>query len=210
MKRIMCFGDSNTHGYNPVGPTRYEYDVRWTGRLAKALGEDYMVIEAGLNGMTAGFDDPDKPNRNGQRAIGYFLHANKPLDFIVVMAGTNDTKTKYHADLKQIGINLENLLKLITEHEQTEQNQTKILLVAPVPMDERVAHLEDDDDMDVHSVELSMGYAPVVRETAEKMGLLFADAGNWGVELSFDGCHFSEAGHKTFAENIEKEIRTYI
>ena len=90
MKRIMCFGDSNTHGYNPAGPTRYEYDVRWTGRLAKALGEDYMVIEAGLNGMTAGFDDPDKPNRNGQRAIGYFLHANKPLDFIVVMAGTND------------------------------------------------------------------------------------------------------------------------
>ncbi|MBR2593696.1 MAG: arylesterase [Firmicutes bacterium] len=210
MKRIMCFGDSNTHGYDPVGPTRYEYDMRWTGRLAKALGEDYMVIEAGLNGMTSGFDDPDKPNRNGQRAIGYFLHANKPLDFIVVMAGTNDTKTKFHADLERIGANLENLLKLITEHEQTEQNDTKILVIAPVPMDERVAHLEDDDDMDEHSVELSRNLQPVVKAVADKLGLLFADASRWGIELSFDGCHFSKEGHKIFAENIEIEIRKYI
>ena len=33
MKNILCFGDSNTWGYDPVTGSRYAYDVRWTGRL---------------------------------------------------------------------------------------------------------------------------------------------------------------------------------
>ena len=30
----------------------------------------------------------------------------------------------------------------------------------------------------------------------------FADAGQWGVDLLFDGVHFSEAGHWAFAEGL--------
>ena len=34
MKNILCFGDSNTWGYDPVTGSRYAYDVRWAGDTA--------------------------------------------------------------------------------------------------------------------------------------------------------------------------------
>ena len=45
MKKILCYGDSNTWGYDPRKTTpevmaRYEDTVRWTGRLEMELGKD--------------------------------------------------------------------------------------------------------------------------------------------------------------------------
>ena len=41
---ILCFGDSNTHGYNPKDTTRFEKNIRWTGILQNLLGEkDYVI-----------------------------------------------------------------------------------------------------------------------------------------------------------------------
>ena len=40
MKRILCYGDSNTWGHNPEPDGedfRYGDDVRWTGMLQKCL-----------------------------------------------------------------------------------------------------------------------------------------------------------------------------
>ena len=51
-KRILCFGDSNTWGYNPVGGARYDDETRWPMRMQHVLGNDYSVIEEGLNGRT--------------------------------------------------------------------------------------------------------------------------------------------------------------
>ena len=44
MKRILCYGDSNTWGFTPGSGKRYPSDVRWTGVMAKELGKDYEVI----------------------------------------------------------------------------------------------------------------------------------------------------------------------
>ena len=48
MKNILFFGDSNTYGYKPDKSGRYDYDVRWTGRIANLLGNEYNIIEEGL------------------------------------------------------------------------------------------------------------------------------------------------------------------
>ena len=71
MKRILCYGDSNTWGYDPVNfdertglPARYPEHVRWPGVMRDLLGPDYVVWEAGHNGRTTVFDDPLMPTRN--------------------------------------------------------------------------------------------------------------------------------------------------
>lgn len=62
MKNVLCFGDSNTYGYDPAGmrdgtAVRYAYDVRWCGVAQRDLGEGWHVIEEGLNGRTTVRDD---------------------------------------------------------------------------------------------------------------------------------------------------------
>ena len=67
MKNILCYGDSNTWGWIPGKPDcRHPYKKRWTGILQKKLGEDYRVIEAGLNGRTTVFEDPVNPEQERQ------------------------------------------------------------------------------------------------------------------------------------------------
>ena len=45
------------------------------------------------------------------------------------------------------------------------------------------------------------------RALAEKRGCFFADAGDWDVELLFDGVHFSPAGHAAFARGLSEALR---
>ena len=63
-KRILCIGDSNTWGYIPGSGERYEKNVRWTGKLAQTLGENYEVIEEGMNGRTTAFTDKIEPGNS--------------------------------------------------------------------------------------------------------------------------------------------------
>ena len=64
-KRIVCFGDSNTWGYDVETDARFPEDVRWTGRLQRLLGENYIIIEEGLCGRTTVFEDPIHEGMNG-------------------------------------------------------------------------------------------------------------------------------------------------
>ena len=58
MKTILCYGDSNTWGYDPTTEERYPLEARWTSVLARELGPDYLVIPEGLNGRTTVWPDP--------------------------------------------------------------------------------------------------------------------------------------------------------
>ena len=93
MKNILCFGDSNTWGCVPGVFSRFPLDKRWTGLLAKALGEEYHVIEDGVKGRTVAVDDPHVPFRNGLSSLGYSLLRASPIDLMIVMLGTNDIKS---------------------------------------------------------------------------------------------------------------------
>lgn len=59
MKRtIVCFGDSNTWGYDAETDQRFKDEIRWTGLLDTELGDSYRVIEEGLPGRTSVSEDP--------------------------------------------------------------------------------------------------------------------------------------------------------
>ena len=72
----------------------------------------------------------------------------------------------------------------------------QILLVSP-PSLQRGAWVPGDDLVE-ESRELARQYEAL----AERLGIQFADAGQWDVELAYDGVHFSEAGHARFAEGL--------
>ena len=48
MKQILCFGDSNTWGYNGENGERFPWGVRWTGLLQEKFAD---VIATGNKGQ---------------------------------------------------------------------------------------------------------------------------------------------------------------
>jgi lysophospholipase L1-like esterase len=98
-KAILCLGDSLTWGSVPAerdGPTgRYPRKARWTGVMVDRLGEDYVVIEEGLSARTTNIDDPADPRLNGAAYLPATLASHLPLDLVIIMLGTNDTKAYF-------------------------------------------------------------------------------------------------------------------
>ena len=78
--RILCFGDSNTYGYDPRGffGDRYDAEDRWVDLLAKQTGHE--VINAGVSGREI------PRNWDALRLLTYYA----PVDMLLVMRGTND------------------------------------------------------------------------------------------------------------------------
>ena len=87
MREIMCFGDSNTWGYDPARGARFAREVRWTGVLQASLGPGIHVIEEGLNGRTSVWEDPVEGDKMGRRHLMPCLESQAPLDLVVLMLG---------------------------------------------------------------------------------------------------------------------------
>ncbi len=114
-KHIVCFGDSNTHGYcadpkdTETHADRFSENERWTCLLQKALGDEYYVIEEGLSGRTTVFDDALHEKMSGLDSIYSCLMSHEPVDLLIIMLGTNDCKERFgdgallHREVQQVG-----------------------------------------------------------------------------------------------------------
>ena len=116
-KHILCFGDSNTHGYcadpgdTADGGIRFNEDERWTRRLQAALGGDYLVTEEGLSGRTTCFNDPIHEGLNALNYIYPCLKSHEFIDLLIIMLGTNDTKDRFYASPACIALGMARLVK---------------------------------------------------------------------------------------------------
>lgn len=183
MVRILCFGDSNTYGYDPRGffGDRYGAEDRWVDLLAKQTGHE--IINAGANGR----EIPRSPY-----ALR-LLTQQQEVDIFLAMLGTNDLLQG--ASAKEATARMEAFLNPLLPHcKQT-------LLVAPPPM-KRGAWVPTDE-----LVSESILLAEEYKLLAEKLNIPFVDTRHWNIDLTFDGVHFTEAGHHTFAKNLRKELR---
>ena len=88
MKHILCYGDSNTWGFQPGFGGRYPRQRRWTGVAEGLLGDGYVLLENGLNGRTTDFDDPELPYRNGLKGFAYAMVSQKPIDLLILKFST--------------------------------------------------------------------------------------------------------------------------
>lgn len=173
---ILCYGDSNTWGYDPRDPLCGRYDNPWPELLAKMTG--WNVCNQGLNGREVPVGPVSFPNDSTR---------------IIVMLGTNDL---LHAQSPETvcGKTEQFLCSLDTERKN-------ILLVAPPPM--VFGEWVPDQELIDRSVSLTNGYQTL----AQRLGVGFADAGEWNVHLAFDGVHFTQEGHIAFAEGLSDYLK---
>ena len=101
-KHIICFGDSNTHGYCAETDGRFDENTRWTCLLQAKLGDEYLILEEGL-GRTTCFDDPTHEGLRGLDYISPCLQTHEPVDLLIIMLGTNDTKERFGCSAESLG-----------------------------------------------------------------------------------------------------------
>ena len=175
---VMCFGDSNTYGYDPRGyfGGRYDADSRWVDILAAKTG--WTICNMGQNGREIPSAAPAFP---------------ADTDLLIVMLGTNDLLQGCRPE--QAAERLERFFLGIP------LDRSKILLIAPPPMalGEWVSSQQLIDD--------SHTFARLCQVLAEQLGIRFADAGKWDISLAYDGVHFTEQGHKAFAAGLLEELK---
>jgi lysophospholipase L1-like esterase len=141
MKHVLCFGDSNTWGWDPEAtalagfPVRHGAATRWTGVLQANLGNGFRVIEEGLNGRTTVFEDPVEVGRSGRTYLEPCLLSHMPLDLVVLMLGTNDLKTRFSVPAGDIADGASQLVRIVQRSESGPGRATpKVLLLAPPPV----------------------------------------------------------------------------
>lgn len=176
--KLLCYGDSNTFGYDPrdfLG-SRYDRENRWTDIVAAQTGHE--IINAGQNGR-------EIPRRSFElESIKELIRRHKP-DLTVVMLGTNDLLQG--ADPDTVAARMEAFLQNLS---------TPLLLVAPPPL-QRGAWVPDDA-----LVAASRLLGEAYQQLAKRLQIPFADSRDWEIALTFDGVHFSETGHHAFADHL--------
>ncbi len=202
-KTIVCYGDSNTWGTNAGPYIRLTRSVRWTGVLQNLLGEDYEVINEGLSGRTFVAIEPGKPHRTGITHLQAILETHDPIDFVIVMLGTNDVKNTFNLSTEQIAAHLEQTISLIQSAKVDLLKAPKILIVCPPP----VIPIQGLDERMVNGPRLSKELPPFYKKVAEKYNCDFINAGD---HISFgkvDGYHLDEEGNKKLAEVLATWIQ---
>ena len=200
MKQILCFGDSNTWGYDGESRERLPWGVRWTSLLQEKLNkEEYRVIEEGLCGRTTVFEDPLRDGRKGTALLPTLLETHAQADVITLMLGTNDCKTYNHASADRIGKGIEKLIQQIRKADPA----IDILLVSPIELGEDVWKPGFDLEFDQHSVKVSKQLKQTYLKIAWKYGCDFLAASDVAKPSKADMEHMNEKGHKNLAKAIE-------
>lgn len=212
-KTIVCFGDSNTHGYNSVTGGRFDETERFPCLLEQYLGEDYLVREEGISGRTTVFEDPLFEGISGLSSIFFSMMAHEPVSLLVIMLGTNDTKDRFSVSASNIAKGLERLTKKAMSITDAWAGETpNILLIAPPPIEDDYSSTECGAMMGIHCAGKSRELAFYYQKTAELIGCHFLDAGAIpGMHMHpADYMHFTVESHDLLAKELAKIIPTLL
>ncbi len=204
-KRILCYGDSNTWGYDAFTDGRFPDEVRWTGQLASFLGQEYTVIEEGLCGRTTVFEDPLNEGMSGLSYLYPCMMSHSPLDFMVVMLGTNDCKARFGLTPRNIACGMKRLL-IKAQQIPAWRETPRILLVAPGPIEPECEMSFVGEEMGICS-ERSKGVAKEYRKIADEPHVDFLDAGDFVKMNTLDYMHLDKDSHGILGQKIGEYIK---
>ena len=209
VQRILCFGDSNTWGYDPATGSRFP--GRWPRVLAELLGDGYEIVEEGQNGRTIALEDPWEWGT--KRGLDYCLpmiESHKPLDIIIIMLGSNDLKRKFGLPAPDIAGSLMTMIEKMSAHLKfyNQTPDTKILIIAPPPLGDRVNETDFAPFFNEYSVEQSKLLAKWYEFVAQRCGCEFLDAAKYVRASDIDCLHMTEEGHRSLAKAVCDKIKS--
>lgn len=202
MKKILCFGDSNTWGHDPKDGSKLAKP--WPELLAKKL-PDCEIIQDGVCGRTTVFDDPTAEGKNGITAFEERIADKREADLAIIMLGTNDTLNYYKCPAKE---SAEAMRRFVREWKAAFP-ESQVLVVSPIEIREpmlkhpifRVLYSQT-------SIEESKKFAAYYEKMAKEEGVYFLDAAKYAKASDLDGIHMEPAEHEKLAKAVYAKVLT--
>lgn len=205
LKTILCYGDSNTWGYDPANGLRYPRDQRWPGVLRLMLGFGYDIVEEGLPGRTTVFDDPLEPYKSGKHYLMPCLSSHSPVDLVILLLGTNDIQTRYNVSALEISLGIGVLIEMIQASAAGPGSTAPdVLLLAPPPIGTVPEEwAESYIGGEAKSRRLAMYYQRI----ADEYQCEFFDTSQCVVSSESDGVHWDSAEHEKLGKALAPLVR---
>lgn len=194
MKKILCFGDSNTFGFNPHNGLRYSESKRWSGILANNL-RGFIVIEAGCNNRNCFCDNGDI-ELTGCKILPKYLEND--LDYVILALGTNDIQKFYRPSDSNIQEGIENLIDIVKKN----CPQAKILLLSPSCLSKDILKGYFKCQFDETSIEQSKRFFELYSAAASKKGCDIIDLNKIARVSEADGLHYDVEEHEKIAQAL--------
>lgn len=194
--RISCVGDSLTYG---SGVLKTRDTDAYPAQLQIKMGTDHLVSNFGLRNATASAsgDLPYVESEEYQQSL-----KSKP-DIVVLMLGTNDTKTyNWNASDYEAG-----LKELVESYQQLDTKPTVYLMRSPY-----CYSLDGSDvaEYDIQPAVVADELGGIVEKVAAETGVEVIDL--YGVtegqdELYTDGIHFNAKGYELIADEVYSNLK---
>ena len=204
MKKILCFGDSNTYGFIPQICKRYATNERWSGILQTLLNENYEVLEQGMNNRTGFFKNPESVKLCGTEYLPVYLRNNPDIDICILELGTNDAQFIYEYSENSVRDGLQNLINSIRD----VNTQTKIIIVPPVKIQANILNGMFSMYFNLDSVEKISKTFHIYKEIAQENKCYYLDFNEFVNPSELDGLHYSAESHKIIADKVADFIKS--
>ncbi|MDD6310956.1 MAG: GDSL-type esterase/lipase family protein [Firmicutes bacterium] len=180
MNKIICYGDSNTYGWDPSNLWGTPYRFPWPTVLANGLGVE-----------TVNMGEPGRciPVSCGMDNLNALLEKHAPVDLVIVMLGTNDILNAMGAGISRIVDRMDQLLVNLS-------GQNVLLIEIPPAttgngmIDEAVPRVNEE-----------------FKKLAQLRNVRFLSLEGVNIPLAFDGIHLTEVAHANLANHIISAIK---
>lgn len=208
---ILCYGDSNTYGYNPANGMRFPASIRWTGLLQRQLGSGFAVLEEGCNGRTATAVPWEEPWKVASYGLKSCLNSQKPVDIIILNLGVNDLKTRFNTSAGEVADGIQRLVLESLEFLKVKQGYPPhFIIVSPAHLGEDLVRPDSSSpfagEFDEISVQKSKELAGLLSNIADKTGSSFIDAARFVEYSSIDSLHLSPESHAILSRVLAKAV----
>lgn len=194
--RVSCVGDSLTYG---SGVLKTRDTDAYPAQLQIKMGTDHLVSNFGLRNATASAsgDLPYVESEEYQQSL-----KSKP-DIVVLMLGTNDTKTyNWNASDYEAG-----LKELVESYQQLDTKPTVYLMRSPY-----CYSLDGSDvaEYDIQPAVVADELGGIVDKVAAETGVEVIDLYQLTEgqdELYTDGIHFNAKGYELIADEVYSNLK---
>ncbi len=201
--RILCYGDSNTWGYiSGSNHQRHSKEERWPGALQAMLGDKYEIIEEGLNSRTLISVDErrDREGRSGAEYLLPCLDSHDPIDLVIIMLGTNELKTEFYRNPKEIGEIFEEYFvkKILSRKSVCRNTYPKLLIIAPPVITKEGPNF-------IGGIAKSEKLNEIYQDIAMRNDCYFVGNEEW--KTGEDGIHLSRDSHRIIASIVSRKVK---